>query len=330
MRCVSVGIFLNKVNLKQISTQQRDSIINLSGVMTGALFLISAIGSYRVFLVYAGYCLLKAMKIEKKYIFIFFPAFMVSIYLDATNGPIFMQNANPYNYPIVLAVFVAVDLLIHILFEKMVSGLTEGQYFIECPSCHFNNTQLVETCSNCSYKKGEPVGPSTRHVSASAKGDKIPNGLIPLLGLVIDEDILFHKRLTSYSQQLKNGGRIVRKHFVITTSNVIIVDYLIYLVRFPKSWRERDVIPLSEINVVEGKMKTFMKDICPFLIIRTKNSDIYEIVISTMDDYIAQIAEIASIIKKVNPQVEIKIELYETSLNRLAKRFFPGRFSSRK
>ncbi len=297
--------------------------------MTGALFLISGVGSYRVFLVYAGYCLLKALRIEKKYIFIFLPAFIISMYLDATTGPIFTQNAKPYYYFITLATFVVVDLLIHTLFEKMVSSMTKGQYFIECPSCHFNNTQLVETCKNCSFKKGDILGPSTKHVSANVKGDKIPDGLIPLLSLAIDEEILFHKKLTSNSQQLKNCERVARHHLVITIWNVIILDYYIFHIRFPKSWRERDVIPLSEIKAVEGKMKEFMKSIRPFLIIKT-SKDIYEIVFSTTEDYITQITEIGSILKKANPQIEVTIELSETALNILAKRFFPSRFSSRK
>ncbi len=293
----------------------------MSGVVTGILFLISGVGSYRFFLIYMSYCFLKALGVEKKYIFIFLPAFIVSMYLDATNGPIFMQTAKPYYYFIVLATFVVVDLLIHILFEKMVIGLAKGQYFIECPSCHFYNIQLVETCSNCSYKKGDLLGPSTNHASAIVRGDKIPDQLMPLLSLAIDEEILFHKKLTSSFQKLKNGERVARKHFVITTSNVIILDYLIFHIRFPKSWRERDVIPLSEIKAVEGKMKEFMKSIRPFLIIKTGNNDIYEIVFSTLDDYIAQITEIAEIIKKINPDIEMTMELYETDSIKIAKRF---------
>ncbi len=215
----------------------------------------------------------------------------------------------------------------HVLRKK----LTNGHYFIECPSCHFHNIHLVEICVNCSYKEGDPMTFSTSHISSNLKGDSTPSGLIPLLSLAIGEEIIFHKKLTLSSQQLKNGERIVRKHFVITTNNLITVDYEFFHIHLPQSWRERDVIPLSKITAVEGKMKEFMKDICPFLIIKTITNDIYEIVFSTFDDYIPQIKEISEIIKKINPQVKVEVDLFETSLTKSVKRLrsFLGRLRGR-
>ncbi len=306
---------------------QRNFFLDMSGFVTACLLFATVFGSYRIFIVYAIHSLIRALKIEKKYIAFFLPAYIVTFYLDITSGPILITS-RPYFLVIFLIAFVFADPLVQILFQKITSIVTENQFFNECPSCHFNNIQLVNTCSNCAYKKGDPLGPSIKHISVSAKGDKISNGLIPLLNLAIDEELLFHKKLTS-SQKLKNGERVARKHFVITTSNVIILDYYIFHIRFPKSWRERDVIPLLEINVVEGKMKDFMKSTRPFLTIKT-SSDIYEIVFSTSEDYMAQITEIASILKKANSQVELTIELHETALNIMAKRFLPSRFSSQK
>jgi len=305
------------MRFKRISQLARDLILNMSGVLTSLLFLISGIASYRFFLVYIIHCFVRAFNVEKKYIFIFLPAYIVSMYLDLTNGPIFMQVAKPYYYFIVLVIYLIAESLVHTLFKKMISNMTQDQYFVECPSCHFNNIELVEACANCSYRKGNHLGPSTDHISSLVKGDKIPDGLIPLLSLGIAEEIIFHKKLTLFSQQLKNGERVVRAHFVITTASVIILDYFFFHIRFPKSWRERDVIPLSEIISVEGRMKKFMKDVCPFFIIKTLSGDVYEIVFSTLDNYIVEIKEIAAIIKKANPQVEITIELTETPLRKI-------------
>ncbi len=320
MRCLANRDFLNNVELKQISNQQGDFILNLSGVVIAILFFISGIGSYRIILVYAVHCLIRALNIEQKIIFIFLPAYIVTLYLDVTNGPIFMQTTRPYFF-IVLPVFVIADSLVHTLFKKLISNVTRNQYFIECPSCHFNNIHLVETCANCSYKKGDILTGLAAEITPTFKGDKIPSGLMQLLSLGMGEEIIFHKKLTLSSQQLKNSERVVRKHLVITTASLITLDYFSFHIHMPKSWRERDVIPISEILAVEGRMKKFMKDVCPFLIIKTINGDVYEIVLSTLDNYIAEIKEIAAIIKKAKPQVEITIELYETPLNKFAKSF---------
>jgi hypothetical protein len=194
----------NKVKLKQISNQQRDFILNISGFVTVSLFFISGIGSYRFFLVYAIYSLLKALKVEQKIMFVFLPAYVASFYLDVTDGPMFSHATKSYFF-VVLPTFVLVDYFLNSLFKKLISNMTQDQYFVECPSCHFNNIELVEACANCSYRKGNHLGPSTDHISSLVKGDKIPDGLIPLLSLGIAEEIIFHKKLTLFSQQLKNA-----------------------------------------------------------------------------------------------------------------------------
>lgn len=152
---------------------------------------------------------------------------------------------------------------------------------------------------------------SVAKITPSLKGDKIPPGLLNLLSIGEGEEILFHKKMSLFTQQLKNGERIARKHFVITTKNMIILDYYSFHIRMPKSWRERDVIPLSDIIAVEGKMKEFYMASRPFLVIRTIHNDVYEIVLSTYGKYIAEIKEIAAIVKKGNPKVEIIMNLTE-------------------
>jgi hypothetical protein len=249
--------------------------------------------------------------------FVFLPAYVASFYLDVTDGPMFSHATKSYFF-VVLPTFVLVDYFLNSLFKKLISNITHDQYFVECPACHFNNVRLVDACANCSYKKDNPLTPSAAKISAFLKGDKITPGLLNLLTLGEGEEILFHKKLTLNTAKFKNGARQARKHLVITTANLIILDYFSFHIRIPKSWRERDVVPLSEITAVEGKMKIFYNGMRPFLMIRTTHNDVYEIILSTFGKYIAEIKEIATIIKNANPQVEITIELVE----RQWKKFF--------
>ncbi len=302
------------MNFKQITAQYRDFILEISGFLTVSLIFFAGIGRYRVVLGYAVYSLIKALsaiiKVEQRIYLIFFPAFVVSLFLDVTSGPIFPLFAKNYLL-LALLVMIVSDDLVRKFFKKVISNITEGQFFVVCPSCNYDNKDLVEKCLNCSYQKGIPLTILAARISPSLKGDKIPPGLLNLLNLGESEEILFHKKLNLFTQKLKNGERVARKHFVITTANLIILDYYSFHIRMPESWRERDIIPLSEIIAVEGKMKEFYMAMRPFLIIRTIQKDVYEIVLSTFGKYIAEIKEIAAIIKKANPQVEIVMNLTE-------------------
>jgi hypothetical protein len=287
----------------------------MSGFVTACLLFATVIGSYRIFIVYAIHSLIRALNIEKKYIALFLPAYLVSFYLDVTSGPI-LTATNSYFLILFLIAFVGVDPLVQILFQRIVNSVTDNQFFIGCPSCHFHNAQLVETCSKCSYKKGVPVASFGSKISPDQKGDIIPNGLIDLLNLDSDEEIVFHKKLTSNYQKLKNEVRVVRKHFIITNKNAILLDYYMFYIGFPKSWREKDVIPLHEIKTVEGMMKIFMKSNRPFLIIKTIQGDVHEVVFSTFGNYIEEINQIAAIIKGLNPETEVNLNLIVPEWNK--------------
>jgi len=306
------------VKLKRIATEKYKFIIEISGLLMVSLIFISGIGRYRVVLGYAVYSLIKALsaiiKVEQRIYLIFFPVFVISLFLDVTRGPIFPLFAKNYLL-FALLVMIVTDDLVRKFFKKVISNITEGQFFVVCPSCNYNNKELVEKCLNCTYKKGNQLTITAAKIAPSLKGDEITPGLLNLLGIGEGEEILFHKKLNSFTQQLKNGERVARKHFVITTANLIILDYYSFHIRMPKSWRERDIIPLSDIIAIEGKMKEFYKTSRPFLIIRTVHNDVYEIVLSTYGKYIAEIKEIATIINKENPKVEIIMNLTEKPRN---------------
>lgn len=254
---------------------------------------------------------MKALKLERSVLFLFLPAFVVTFYIDVTNGPMFQPGTKSY-FLIVLPIFLVVDSIVNNLIKEFIYNLTEGRYFVACPSCHFNNVRAVETCSACSYKKGLPLAISVAKFAPSFKGDNVPHGLTNLMNVGEREEILFHKKLGLFTQQLKNRERVAKKHFVITTANLIILDYFSFHIRMPKSWRERDMLPLAEIVTIEGKMKKFYTTMRPILIITTIHNDVYEIVFSTFCKYISEIEQIAAIIKDKNPQVEVDINLSET------------------
>jgi hypothetical protein len=288
------------VKVRNLSIPQRDFILNMAGVLTAILFFISGVGSYRIFIVYAIEETLKGSKIIHRTVIFGVLAYIFSAYWDFKSGPIIFPSTKNY-FPLVFFAFVIVRLLIQKSFKRLISDITQNQYFETCPSCHYHNSYLVGSCANCDYKKGDRL-PSPAKISINAKGDIIPATLTNLLTLGEGEEILFHKTLTVFTNKFKNGKRIIRKHLVITSRNLIILDYNTFQMGTPKGWTARDLIPLSEIVAVEGKLKKFYMNWRPFLIIRS-NNDVYEIALSTFAKYVAHIDDLSTIIKTLNPQV---------------------------
>jgi hypothetical protein len=118
------------------------------------------------------------------------------------------------------------------------------------------------------------------------------------LGLDSNEKILFQKRLDLLTSKRKNGKIIVRNYLAITSAKMIIID-----TRSDK----KDVIPLSDIIAIEGKMKYFFmyKAMRPFLRIKSTQKDVYEIGLPTFKRNMPELNEIAATLKRYNPQVEI-------------------------
>lgn len=295
------------MKVRNLSIQQRDFILNMSDVVTAVLFIITGIGSYRILIVFAIERSLST-RLQQKTVLIGVLAYIFSAYFDFMNGPIIFPDTKNY-FIIVFLAFIAVRLLIQKSFKRMISDLTQNQYFETCPSCHYHNSYLVGSCSNCDYKKGDNLPASTSKISDELKGDKIPPRLTNLLVFNEDEKIIFHKNLNSFTGKLKNGETILRKHLLITSKSIVMLNYTWSLFQIPKCWTDRDIIPLSDVIAVEGKMKQGFAAERPSLKIRTIQNDSYEIVFSGYGDYISEINDIAAIIKSVNPQVETAIIL---------------------
>lgn len=284
----------------------------MSGFLTAFLIFSFGIGRYRFVIVYAIYALLKALsaiiRFEKNIFLLYLPATLISIYLDATNGPIFpLYSKN--NLIIAFLVMILADYIMRKLFNELINYITGGQYFVVCPSCHFKNKDLTGKCINCSYEKGRRLASMTTMISPDLKGNKIPVWLLNLLNIGESDVILLYKKIFPTTAVLKNGTKQLRKHFIITTTNAIFLDHQSFCIRIPISWRQRDVIPLVDITAVEGRMKTRKLAKRPFLILRTVSGDVYEIVFSRFEKYQERINDIAILIKRANPQVELKNEL---------------------
>ena len=294
--------------MSALSYKQRDFILSISGFVTGCLFFISFIGSYRFFLVYAAYSLLKAWKIEQKILFVFSPAFVVAFYFDVSSGPMLLHTLKNHFF-VILLTFIVTDHLAKGLLKKLICAMTQGQYFVKCPSCYFDNIKLVNTCTNCSYKNGSSFPVLTGKIASSFIGDKIPDRLLHMIKISDEEQILYHKKLKLNIATFKNGTRQARKHFIISTANLTILDYYSFHIRMPETWRERDIIPLAEIASVEGMMKRLFANVRPFIVITTVQGDVYEIALSIFGKYIPEIKKITEMVRKANPQIKVLLNL---------------------
>jgi hypothetical protein len=131
----------------------------MSGVVTVILFFISGVGSYRVFIVHATGCFVTGTKLGRQVGPIGSLGYLLALYLDFNNGPIISPHTKNY-FVIVLIAFIAVNIMVHNIFKRMIIHCTQYQYFNECPSCHYRNFYLVGSCANCNYKKGDPLDAS--------------------------------------------------------------------------------------------------------------------------------------------------------------------------
>jgi hypothetical protein len=296
------------VKVRNLSIPQRDFILNMAGVVTTILFFISGVGSYRIFIVYTIEEILKGSKLIQKTVLLGALAYILSAYWDIKSGPIIFPSTGRY-FSAVFFAFVVVRLMIQKSFKRLISDITQNQYFETCPACHYHNSYLVGSCSNCDYKKGDvlPASPST--LSAYVKGDKISSTLINLLSLGQGEEVLFHKSLDVFTNKFINGKRMVRKDLVITSANVIILDYKCIPLGRPTGWTTRDIIPLSEVTAIQATMKDLYMSRRPFLVIKTSQKHVYEIGLSTVGKYVADIKHVIDTLNKNNPQIELGMNI---------------------
>jgi hypothetical protein len=182
------------MKLKPLVTKYHGYLTDISGFITAGLIFSCGIGRYRSVVVYAAYCLLKSLSnifnIEKRLNMFFLPAVVVALFYDVTKGPILPLFT--FNHLLIaLPIMIILDKAVRNLIKRMIGNISDGELFIVCPSCNYDNEELVKTCIKCAYDIKKTVDKKLPNISSSYKGDKIPSQLILLLNIGESETILF-------------------------------------------------------------------------------------------------------------------------------------------
>ena len=137
---------------------------------------------------------------------------------------------------------------------------------------------------------------------------KVPAKVLRMLQLSQNEIIQFHIKI-SFLPIFVNDVRKARTNFIITTQNIMLVDYYRFPIRAYNSFREQDVIPLSTVTHVMAKMKKYTLAQEPLISFATSTNNKYEMVFYRRKKCLKIYHEIVNIIKKENPKVECKIAM---------------------
>jgi hypothetical protein len=109
----------------------------------------------------------------------------------------------------------------------------------------------------------------------------------------------------------KNGGRELRKHLIVTTLNVVFIDYQGFSFNAPRCYRDKDIIRIAEIISVRCEMKDIYMTNRPFLEVVTIKGDSYGVAFSSFGNYKDEMNDIADYIKSANHEVKTIIEITE-------------------
>lgn len=252
-------------------TKNYEFYINFIRACSALIIYLSGIGRYRLVIVIIVYNLLNSIIIKannRLYVnYILLPAMIIAILFDWEMGPLYpVLKFNSVLFTFILIVFV--DKLVKTRVEKYISGISNGILFIECPSCGYGNMDLSSKCSNCNYESSLE-GNNISNANATNQNDKLSK----MLNLP-DDIILYKLRLFPFVSVLINGAKEIRTYFVVTSKDIILIDYFY----FSSSWRRKDIIPISSIlslRLIEKKMYVACE---PTIEICTDTNNKYEIV----------------------------------------------------
>lgn len=301
-----------KIKIKDLFIQKNILISEISGFIAVSLIFFSGVGRYRVILIYALYCLIKAMSksisIERILSLFFLPIIIMALYLDINNGPIFpIFNSN--SLLIALIVMIISEISIRNLVANIISNIVNYELFMICPLCNFNNNLLVKSCKNCNYNSRKQIEKNVSKLSTFFKGDKIPSWIICSLNLDENEVIVFHKKLYRNIVVCKNDERIIRKNMIITKVKIILLDYQRFIFFNNTGYREIDIIPIETIKIIKCQMKYIYMSKRPCFEIVTISGDVFLISLSSFTNYKQEIENIVSAIKNTNKIIETVIDI---------------------
>lgn len=287
-------------------SRNRVAILHGVSFLSAILIFSLGIGRYRVVLAYAFYsfiaCLLTLKRPDNKdFYWLLLPLMVISISLDIARGAVMPLFEHNYLVVAIGTVFVG-DTVAKNCAERLIGKLSKGLLFVICPSCFYENKELVEKCIYCSYEKGSSTMLSPP--VAQPPYGKIAPRVLNILKLQ-DEQILFYLSWFPSKTVFINSERDSRAIFVITTRNIILLDYYRFALTHPESWRVKDKVDLSAISSVEITTRDLYHMRYPLLVISTTSGDKYEMIFHIGRKYSDRMKKIVDILREMNPKIEI-------------------------
>lgn len=268
-----------------------ESLVNIARTSSSLIIFLSGIGRYRIVIIIILYNLLNLLAVKfdnKKYIdYLLLPTLLIAVLLDSINGPlypVFKSNS----VLLAFALVVVFDKLSKSMVEKYVSHISCGSLFTECPSCGYGDNKLTSICSNCNYTNN-----SDNLATYSHKADNKHNKLSSMLDISNDE-ILFKLKLFPLVSVFINGEKDVMTYLVITSNDLIFIDYFY----FASSWRKKEVLPISSIISFRLIEKNTYVTSEPAIEICTDINNKYEIVFLKIFNNKVEINQIIKFIQK--------------------------------
>lgn len=288
--------------------QYRDQLISFISSITIALIFVSGLGRYRVVLVYAVYMFFSALLASQAKVLLYFllPATIYALFLDFTKGP-FMAILATNNLLLAIVLAIISDALTRKFTSATIERLSHGRLFEVCPKCNYINRELIDQCAKCGYKRDNQfeLSPTRKDIARGGLAPKV----MRMADIQEGEDILYVKKGYPALTVIINGIRENRILFIVTSNKIIFLDYYRIPIRHSIGYRERDLVPISEIIRVEAKMQNFLRVEGPFLIITTSNEKRYELRFNRLTKYREHLAEIIGALQNINPNIEANINI---------------------
>lgn len=277
--------------------------LELSASISAMLVYVSGFGRFRFVLAYAAFLIARAIFADcnttlKEIIVV--PIVILAWIFDVKYGafyPVYGLN-NILLAGILLVVFEAT---VRKVFQNKIDSIKSSDHFITCQNCSYMHSELVTGCQKCGYKDPEFAPKNNEAILIN----QIINTKIEE-GQDDNQIILYQMPLPRTVAFYKNGIRKLRNHLFMAKDCVAIVE-----ICGGNAWREGDVIPYDEITAITGEMKKSFVSKSPFLSIRCSDGSIFEIVLSSFDEYRQRIMQIQSVAKKINQEILVEINLPE-------------------
>ena len=314
-----------KNDIKKIIFLHYQTIVILSYSVPFLLIFVMGIGRYRVVLSFSMFFLVKAalsyFKKENRLLYLLFlPVLLSMLYLDIKNGqiyPIFPR----LNFIVTISIVIAIEVLMRGYINNILERLSDKVLFKVCPSCKYDNKNLVEQCNNCSYSKNNDgnlieieqsnnmpivtldINNEIENYNKVGLYRKPSKKIVDILNLSVGESVLINLKIFPFRTFFKDGNRDIANNLILTSQGIYFLDYSF----FGSGWRMRKVISYGQIINVSFTSKKVFASEKPIFSINTANG-LYEVLFSTFSPYREKIERIIDCIKKRNPKISVEID----------------------